>query len=133
MNVITFPKQKLAPNTIEVQFDLGIWTLAYFRDRKFLSRLNMFSKAAAEAEAPRLAESGFAWRMGDNGFVYIMADSSSGGCWAVAHRSRSDNSDVVLDRHLSIDQAIHHAMHAARELGAELNLNGSFDDKGGAA
>ncbi len=132
-NVIAFPKRRLTPNTIEIQFDLGIWTLAYFCDRKFMSRLNMRSKAAAEAEALRLAQSGFIWRMGNNGAVYVTTDVLEGGCWAVVHRGCSDDSDAVLGRHLSIDQAIPHAKFAARELGAELNLNGNFDDKGGAA
>jgi hypothetical protein len=132
-NVISFPKQKLAPNTIEVQLDLGTWAIAYFHDRKLVSRLGMPSKAVAEAEALRLAESGFTWRMGDNGHVYITPDGLRGGCWAVAHRSRSDDSDAVLSRHFSIDQAIRHAINATHELGCELHLNAFLADKGGAA
>lgn len=134
--ILDFPSSRgkpKAPNVIQIQFDLGEWALAYYRDHRFVSRLGFPSRAAAEAEAMRLAEGGMTWRMGCNGVVYIMPDSTGSGCWAVAHQSRSGDSDAVLGRHHSIDDAIPHAIRAAREAGAELILNGPFDDNGGAA
>lgn len=134
--VLSFPASRMKrgrPNTIQVQFDLGKWAIAYFWNHRFLSRLHFLSKAAAEAEALRLAEGGMTWRMGENGTVYIMPDGTDGGCWAVAHRSRSEGSDELLGRHLSIDDAIPHAICAAASLGAELSLNEPIDDNGGAA
>lgn len=133
--VISFPasRRPCRPNAIQVQFDFGEWTIAYYQDHRFVSRLNFSSKSAAEAEALRLAEGGMTWRMGNNGTVYIMPDGTDGGCWAVAHRSRSEDSGALLGRHLSIDDAIPHAICAATELGAELSLNEPMDDNGGAA
>ena len=95
-SVILFPQRSSRPNVIEVQFDLGRWTIAYYRDQRFSSRLDFLSKAVAEVEAQRLAEGGMTWRMGANGWVYIFPDGTDGGCWAVAHRSRSEGSDALL-------------------------------------
>jgi hypothetical protein len=131
--VIKFPRPKAAPNVVQVQFDFGNWALGYYQDHRFISRLDFPSKAAAEAEALRLSEGGMTWRMGDGGTVYIMADGTDGGCWAVAHRSRSEGSDAILGRHMSIDDAIPHAIRAATELKADLVLNGHIENEGGAA
>lgn len=134
--ILDFPKSRTnarRPNTVQIQFDFGQWALAYYQDHRFVSRLGFPSKAAAEAEAIRLAEGGMTWRMGNNGVVFVMPDSTGAGCWAVAHRSHSEGADTVLGRHLSIDDAIPHAIRAAREAGAELTLNGHYDENGGAA
>ena len=131
-NVITFPRVR-RPDAIEVQFDLSKWTIAYYQGHRFVSRLGFSSKAAAEAEAKRLAEGGMTWRMGENGTVYIMPDSADGGCWAVAHQSRSEGSDGLLGRHFSLDDAVGHAIRVAKELEAEFSLGISDDDHGGAA
>jgi hypothetical protein len=134
--ILDFPKSRTTarrPNTVQIQFDFGQWALAYYQDHRFVSRLGFPSKAAAEAEATRLAEGGMTWRMGNNGIVFVMPDSTGAGCWAVAHRLLPDGGDAVLGHHLSIDDAIPHAIRAAREAGAELILNGPCDDNGGAA
>lgn len=130
-NILNFPKRPQPPNTIEVQFDLGSWALAYFKDSKFKSRLRFDSREEVETEALRLAERGMRWRMGDNGSIYVAPDSNGGGCWAVVHRSGS--ADKVLNRHFSINQATQHAVRAARDFGAVLTLNGPYADRNGAA
>lgn len=129
--IITFPRHNQRPNVIEVQFDLGSWALAYFKGQRFASRLGFRSKTAAEAEALRLAESGMIWRMGLNGTVYITPDETGGGCWAVCHQDQSPA--TVLGRHLSIDTAIPHAVQAATEMRAHLDIHGSIETQGGAA
>jgi hypothetical protein len=130
--IISFPKVKRRPNTVEVQFDLGEWTIAYFQNRRFVSRLDFRSKAAAEAEARRLAEGGMIWRRGDNGTVYIIPCSLDGGYWAVAHRSKSEGSDALLGRYFSLDDAVSYSIRAAEDMGAEVCLTAS-DGNGGAA
>jgi hypothetical protein len=133
-DVISFPRARLRPNAIQVQFDFGKWSLAYFQDRRLTSRLDFSSKEAAEDEARRLVESGgFTWRMGENGTVYIMTDASNGGGWCVAHHSRSGDSDGIIGWHLALDSAISHAIKTARKLGAEFTISGKSNDTGGAA
>ncbi len=132
--IIPFPASRLKasrPNAIEVQFDFGTWTLAYYRDHHFKSRLAFPSKAAAEAEAQRLAATGMTWRRGLNGTVYIMPSGADGGCWDVAHFSRSEGSDGILARYFSFDGAVIAAVRFAREMGAEYNFHEGYD--GGAA
>ena len=136
-SIIDFPRSRIRkpkPDTVEVQYDFNSWTLAYYSGDRFRSRLVHSSQEEAEAEAQRLSEGvGFIWRFGRNGLGYIMPDETDGGCWSVAHRSKSDDSDAILGRHLSIDTAIPHAIRAARELKAECNLNSQPGDHGGAA
>ena len=133
MSVISFPRRRPRPNAIAVQYDFNAWTIAYFLNDRFTSRLSFVSKAAAEAEAKRLAERGMTWRMGNNGSVYVFPDGTDGGCWAVAHRSRSEGSDALLGRHLVLNDAIDHAIRAAQEIGAEFSMSEENDDQGGAA
>ena len=133
MGVISFPRKHIRPNAIRVEFDFGSWAIAYFCGHRFSSRLSFVSKAAAEAEAKRLAERGMTWRMGNNGSVYVFPDGTDGGCWAVAHRSRSEGSDALLGRHLVLNDAIDHAIRAAQEIGAEFSMSEENDDQGGAA
>ncbi|MBA2397891.1 MAG: hypothetical protein H0V72_04190 [Bradyrhizobium sp.] len=133
MTVISFPRKRIRPNAIRVELDFGRWALAYFRGHQFASRLSFVSKAAAEAEARRLAERGMIWRMGGNGTVYVFPDGAEGGCWAVAHRSKSEGTDALLGRHIVLNDALDHAIRAAQEIGAEFSMNEETDDQGGAA
>ncbi len=129
--VVAFPTKKRTPNTVEIQFDLGRWTIAYFNDRRFMSRLAFASKADAEAEAKRLLfKGGMTWRCGPNGAVYIWPDDAEGGCWAVAHRSRSDDSDALLARHFSLDDAITDAVRQAQAIGAEISVSMKSNEGG---
>ena len=132
--IIPFPASRLKasrPNAIEVQFDFGTWTVTYYRDHHFKSRLAFPSKAVAEAEAQRLAARGLTWRRDLNGTVYITPSGADGGCWDIAHRSRSEDSDGILARHFSFDAAVVDAVRFARELGAEYNFHENHE--GGAA
>lgn len=138
MNIIPFPgknrvvvadaPKKQKPNTVEVQFDFGRWTLAYFHDRRFKSRLPLDSKA--EAEARRLLKTGMTWRCGPNDEVYLFPDSTDGGCWAVAHNSRYGDSDALLSRHFSLDDAINEAVWQAQTNGAAINAGINSSDGG---
>ena len=130
--VIAFPVKRQTPNAVEVQLDFGQWTIAYCRDRRFSSRLAFASRADAEAEARRLIDGGMTWRCGSNGAAYLMPDSADGGCWAVAHSSRSGDSEALLSRHFSLDEAINNAVRHAQAIGAEISISTIFTD-GGAA
>ena len=132
--VIAFPSKqsKSKPNAIEVQFDLGNWSIAYYHDHLFRSRLIFETKADAEAEAFRLTHTGMTWRFGPYGNVYLFPDSAEGGCWAVAHTSRSGASDALLARYFSLNAAADDAIKRAREMGAEVNVGIQINEGGSA-
>ena len=120
-DVIRFPGRNV-PNAIKVVLDFGEWKIGYYKDQRFISWQSFHSKASAEEEAIRFAKEGLIWKFGDNGLVYIMADGTDGGCWAVAHESQSGSSDALLGRYFVIDLAIDSAIIAARDAKAGVSL-----------
>ena len=121
-NIINFPRKRPRPDTIEMQYDFGNWTIAFYHQQKFYSRIALETKAAAEVEAIRLLKLGMVWRFGANGSVYIFPDSADGGCWAVAHEARSGDSDALLGRFFALELATDTAICAARDMQAQLTL-----------